>query len=158
MLFEKRDPAGQRLKPVLSGIDPESQRLILRFQLDDPLACLGELGPGKHAAVGAGLLQLAFRLQCSPAPAGQLLGEVADHLFEVAQRALVGPFVIVRHAQSPLPAAPTSRRWMPSSPARPASIFFSTASTSASRRVLSGARKVNRNATLRVPAGSSGPR
>ena len=85
-------------RPARTGAAPwqrrsAAERLILGLQLDHPLAGLGELGPGQHAAIGAGLLQLAFRLQCSPAPAGQLLGQVTDHLLQVAQRLLVGPFV-----------------------------------------------------------------
>src|SRR6185312_13561521 len=127
-------------------------------QLDDPLPGQVEFGTCQHAAVGADVLKLTFGFQRSPPPAGQLFRQVVQQLLQIGHGLLVRPLVMVDHVGSPPLGALASRRWMPNSEASAASMRTSIASISGSRSVRSAARKVSRNATLRRPPGSSGPR
>jgi hypothetical protein len=95
MLFQEREPAGNDLEPILGGIDPLPQGLILGFELAYALASLGELGPGQHATVGPSLLHLPLGLQGPSPPCSQLLGQMAHDLLQLGQGLLVGSFVVV---------------------------------------------------------------
>jgi hypothetical protein len=95
MLFQEREPAGNDLEPILGGIDPLPQGLILGFELAYALTSLVELGPGQHATVRPSLLQLPLGLQGPSPPCSQLLGEMTDYLLQLGQGLLVGSFVVV---------------------------------------------------------------
>jgi hypothetical protein len=95
MLFQKRQPPGQGPQPILGGIDPLPESLILGFELDDPLPGLIELGAGKHPSVDSRLLQLTFGLQSAPPPTRQLLGEMVHDALELSEGLLIGTFVVV---------------------------------------------------------------
>ena len=157
MLLEKRQSRGEHPKPLLGRVDPLPQRLVLRLQVDHPQPGFLELGPGDDAAAGLRLLQLGLGLERAAPPRRQLFGQVLQDPLQIGQGRQVGPIVGVCHAHPPV-RDPPSRRWIPNSAATAASSRASASSTSLSRSVLSGARNVSRNATLRVAAGSSAPR
>src|SRR6266498_4844415 len=157
LLLQEGEPGGQHPQPLLGAVDPLAERLVLGLELDHPLARFLQLGAGDHTAARLRFLQFGLGLEAPAAPRGQLLGEAREDPLEFGQRRQIRTVIGVCHSHSPV-RDPPSRRWMPNSSASAARSRTSASSTSLSRSVRSGARKPSRNATLRVPDGSSGPR
>ena len=152
------EPAREHLDRFARRLDPLPQHLILRLQLDQPLASLLELGPGRLAALGLGLRELAPPLggiagASRRAPRSGAVAAVSSS----ASAFRSGRVVAVRHRHSPPRVAPAPRRRTPSSSSsaveqpRLGLIHLRVAQGA------SGARNVSRNATLRRRRAARGP-
>src|SRR5690606_34781000 len=102
------------------------------------------------------LLEVGFRLEAAAPPPGQLVQQVPGELLELVERLEIGTFIVVGHAH-PSRGSPCSLRRTPVSRSSSCRRCTSARSISAASSVRSGARKVRRKVTLRVPGGTLPP-